>query len=159
MNQGINKEQLLDYVIAPVCRQFGGGKAAEELLLGTAIQESHCGHYIHQLGDGPALGIFQMEPATHDDIWENYIEWRRPLRSVILQRIGITKQPTPKRMITDLFYAAVMCRIHYLRVKENLPAAGELQAQADYWKVFYNTINGRGTAEEYKANWAKFHDM
>ena len=37
--------------------------AAVDLLMLTAAQESACGKYIRQLGNGPALGIFQMEPA------------------------------------------------------------------------------------------------
>ena len=33
-----------------------------ELLMGTCAQESTMGKYRKQLGNGPALGIFQMEP-------------------------------------------------------------------------------------------------
>jgi len=39
---------------------------AEELLMLTAACESNLGHYFKQLGNGPALGIFQVEPATYD---------------------------------------------------------------------------------------------
>ena len=46
---------------------------AENLLMGTAAQESALGEYIRQLGNGPALGIFQMEPETFDDIVRNYL--------------------------------------------------------------------------------------
>lgn len=41
--------------------------AAEQLLLGTAIQESHL-KYRRQIG-GPALGYFQVGTNTQDDIW------------------------------------------------------------------------------------------
>ena len=38
-------------------------KNANFLSLCTAAIESNCGYYIKQVG-GPALGIWQMEPAT-----------------------------------------------------------------------------------------------
>lgn len=37
--------------------------AAENLVMGTAAQESHL-DYVKQSGNGPALSLFQMEPAT-----------------------------------------------------------------------------------------------
>ena len=52
--------------------------AAQELLLGTAVQESRI-TYLRQLGNGPALGLFQMEPATHNDIWDNFLEYKPEL--------------------------------------------------------------------------------
>ena len=41
--------------------------AAVELPLGTARVESGLRHR-RQIGGGPALGLSQMEPNTHDDI-------------------------------------------------------------------------------------------
>ena len=58
-------------IIRPVLLVIGGeSRAAENLILGTALQESNL-RYLRQLGDGPARGVYQMEPATHDDIWDN----------------------------------------------------------------------------------------
>ena len=75
---GINPNQLLRYVIKPALTLLDmESPAAEALMLGTVAQESHCGRYLHQLGKGPALGIFQMEPTTYRDIWENYIAYRQ----------------------------------------------------------------------------------
>lgn len=66
----INCEQLRLYVIRPTLEKIElWSEAAENLLLGTTAQESHMGTYIKQVGKGPALGIYQMEPATHKDIW------------------------------------------------------------------------------------------
>lgn len=45
--------------------------AAVNLLLGTAAQESEFGKYIRQIR-GPALGVFQMEPATFDWLRDKY---------------------------------------------------------------------------------------
>ena len=69
----MDAQQLHDHIIKPTLEYMGGNYNTVEarfLLLCTAAIESECGHYIKQVG-GPALGIWQMEPATHSDIWEN----------------------------------------------------------------------------------------
>lgn len=129
--------------------------AAEELMLGTALQESGL-RYLEQLGGGPALGLWQMEPETHDDIHDNYLVYRPEL----LQRLMLlTNLAIPLALTAQLWYAAAMCRIHYYRSPDPLPAAGDLPAQAAYWKRIYNTEQGRGTKAEYVANWRKYMDM
>ena len=73
----LDADQFTRLIIRPALKIIGlDFRAAEELLLGTALQESRL-TYLHQLGGGPALGLFQMEPGTHDDIWTNYL-WNRP---------------------------------------------------------------------------------
>jgi len=70
---------ILITAIRPALNILGkGGRAAEQLVLGTAIQESLLIHR-QQLGNGPALGLFQMEPATHNDCWQSYLNFRRDL--------------------------------------------------------------------------------
>lgn len=148
----INLQQFVAHVIRPSLAHLEmGGRAAEELLLGTAIQESRL-TYLHQLGGGPAEGVFQMEPATHKDIWENYLAYKPELaRKVnelaLLGGSGITQ------MCGNMYYAAAMCRVHYRRVPKALPEAGDLEGQAEYWKEFYNTFLGAGTVEEYIENY------
>jgi len=58
--------QLRMYVVRPVLRVMSAwSQPAEDLVMGTAAQESRL-TYLRQLGGGPALGLWQMEPATHD---------------------------------------------------------------------------------------------
>jgi hypothetical protein len=128
------------------------GLDAEELLLGTAIKESGL-NYRRQLNGGPALGLFQMESATHDDIWQNFIEYRKPLKDAMLHHFNVTQKPDATRLVDDDSYAAIMARIRYARVPGSLPPAGDLRAQAQYWKANYNTSKGKGTVEEYLAAW------
>ena len=66
---GLNLDHFRADVIQPTLAHLDGddaprfqGLAAENLLLGTALVESGL-HYLHQLGGGPALGIYQIE--TH----------------------------------------------------------------------------------------------
>lgn len=146
----INVPHFMEYVIRPALRALQlQSTAAEELLLGTALQESRL-TYLVQLGNGPALGVFQMEPATHDDIWENFLVYK-PALAKHLENMSVRR--VAKAMPANMLYAAGMCRVHYYRRPEKLPAAGDIEAQAAYWKKHYNTHLGAGTVEEYLHNW------
>lgn len=48
----------------------------------------------------------------------------------------------------------VFCRLHYFRVSAPIPMM--LADQAAYWKDYYNTRAGSGTAEQYVASWRRF---
>lgn len=148
----LDVRQVLDLVIVPALETLElDSPAARQLLLGTALQESGL-RYIQQLGGGPALGLWQMEPATHDDIWNNYLN-RKP---ELVQRLqSLSQHRIALAMAADLWYAAAMCRIQYFRRPEPLPAAGDIPAQAAYWKQHYNTPAGAGTVAEYLENWAR----
>lgn len=138
LNMGIDKKQLVQYVIEPTLQQLNlYSRQAALLLLGTAEIESQCGIFIHQIR-GPALGIYQMEPATHDDIWENFIKNKNSLKSKPLISQCIQDQ---NRLVYDLQYATMMTRLHYLRVSESLPLTPE--GMARYHKQFYNTPAGK----------------
>lgn len=142
--------QFKSLVISPALAVIGlHSVAAEELLLGTALQESRL-QYLKQIGPGPALGLFQMEPVTHDDIWNNYLSYRKDLATKVIR---LTHNRVQASLATDLLYAAAMCRVHYRRVADALPAQGDYEAQAAYWKEHYNTFEGAGTEDEYLENW------
>lgn len=152
--RGIYPNHLREVVIRPALELIGmHSQAAEDLLLATALQESAGGHYLCQLDSGPAIGIFQMEPATYHDHWLNFIRHRPALQTLLWGRFN--GQPAAKRMATDLLLAAVMCRIHYFRVAEPLPQTGDIQAMANYWKKYYNTSLGKGTTADFIHNWQK----
>lgn len=147
--------QLREHVIRPILRGMNAwSQAAENLLLGTAAQESHMGRYLVQI-KGPALGIFQMEPATYQDHWWNFLRYREGLSARVRQSTGV-RHGSAEHMIGNLYYAAAMARVHYLRVPEALPKSDDLEALAGYWKQHFNTKLGSGTAEEFKRNYIKF---
>ena len=73
-----NAQQFRNLIIEPTLEAIGmNSTSAVELLLGTMATESWAGTYIKQIKNGPALGVYQMEPATHDDIVINYLNHRR----------------------------------------------------------------------------------
>ncbi|MFA7347274.1 MAG: hypothetical protein WCZ86_05900 [Desulfurivibrionaceae bacterium] len=127
--------------------------AAVNLLLGTAAQESRFGTFLKQIGTGPALGVFQMEPATERDIWENYLRYHPDLIAMITGATGATGPGQHLRW--NLAYQIAMARVHYLRRKQPLPSAGDLPGLAGYWKQHYNTTMGAGTVEEFMANYRR----
>lgn len=124
---------------------------AENLMMGTIAQESHLAIYIEQLR-GPALGICQMEPATHDDIWANWLEYKKEIFNKIV--LLTTQGPNADEMRWNLKYAIAMCRVFYLRKPGAIPFG--IQGQAEYWKKHYNTYLGAGTVEEYVRNYKRF---
>lgn len=127
--------------------------AASDLLMGTAAQESRLGTYWYQI-KGPALGIFQMEPATEKDIWENYLAYKLPLALKI--KVMITENEGSFDLRYNLAYQIAMCRVHYLRCKEPLPKVGDIKGMAALWKLRYNTPAGKGTEAEFIENYKRY---
>lgn len=148
---GINARQLREQIIAPALKAINAySPAAENLVFGTACAESACGHFLRQFPAGPALGIFQIERATHNDMWNNYIMKRPQLHAALRERVGIGPvESLQERLISDLLYSAMMCRVFYLRVPAALPAATDVQGMAEYWKKYYNTHLGKGTPQKF----------
>lgn len=128
--------------------------AAVNLMLGTCAQESRMGAYLLQV-DGPARGIFQMEPETHQDIRERFIVPRPKLQALVDSEV-VPVRPLLDQLVTNLVYAAVMARIHYWRHPAPLPAADDVEGLARYYKLVYNTDAGRGTAAQFIENYHRY---
>lgn len=139
----INYIQLRDLIIKPALDDLVLYSVnAVELLLFTCAAESHGGHYLHQL-KGPALGIYQMEPKTYNDIWQNYVAFHNDIRLRLIHGFGISAFPTEDRLIYDLRFATAMARIHYARITEPIPNSDDVYALWDYYKTYYNTNSGK----------------
>lgn len=155
----INADQLRELVIRPTLKylepEIPYSEDAVELLMMTAAHESHLGTYLKQVG-GPALGHYQMEPATHKDIWDSYLRYNMGIKWLV-------EELSPKRkhedLITNLKYATAMARVHYYRVPEALPTRKPIKhpdqkeewivAMAKYAKKYYNTELGKATWQQY----------
>lgn len=156
--------QLRVYVVRPVLTYLNmWSDVAENLVIGTAIQESHA-TYLKQVGGGPAVGIFQMEPFTHDDTWSNYINYHpdlaRLLHGLTMSISSIHPNTinsiSANEMIGNLYYATAMCRVRYMRVPAALPN-NDVNGLAAYWKQWYNTPNGAGTIQEFVNNYNTYN--
>jgi hypothetical protein len=104
---------ILINAIRPALNLLGaGGLAAEQLMLGTGIQESLLVNR-QQIGGGPALGLFQMETATHDDCWKNYLKFQTALADNVKQTLGPGQQPIAQTLRLNDRYADDVPRALY----------------------------------------------
>ena len=152
-NPQLSPALVRDKIILPVLEGLGEPEhtcvQAMELLLGTAATESHMGLYLRQLGGGPALGLWQIEPDTEWDVWNNYLSFRPELRKIVQG----WQKGTNREMEWNHSYSCAIARLIYKRVPSPLPPAGNLEAQAHYWKNHFNTRMGKGTVEKYMKDW------
>lgn len=72
-----------------------------------------------------------MEISTHDDIWSNYLKYRKELSNTVLLFLSNTNADKISELETNDKYAAAMARIHYMRVAEPLPRAGDISGQVN----------------------------
>ncbi len=153
----IDIDQLRAEVIHPVCEAIEPWSPfADLLMLGTALVESDL-TYLRQHPTGPAIGMWQMETATHDSLWKNHIAFRPVLRKQLLGVSCVaTRDAEPARvdanvMAYNLRYACAMARVLYRSKPDPLPET--LEDAADYWKTHYNTPLGKGTPEKFIEAW------
>jgi len=154
----INPPQVRDLIVYPTLdlmalhKTLDQREAAMQLLMGTAMQESGCGDDIAQLGGGPALGIWQMEPPTFDLV----VSWTRANRADLYAKLGLHCGPLSSDSLPgDLYLGCWTARLLYYSVPEALPAKDDAVAQAAYYKQYYNSPKGAATIAEFTANWHK----
>jgi len=148
----INPSQLRELIIRPVLQSIGlHSPAAEDLLCMTAAWESNCGEYVAQVG-GPALGIFQMEPATLQDLGDNWLAFRMNYRDT-LERMKPISMSNADALVMCNAYATAACRLQYYRQPEPLP--GNIDDLAQYAKTHWNGP-GKATPEDYAGAYRKY---
>jgi len=167
----MDAKQLRELIIRPTLKyldpEIPYSIEAEDLLLATACAESQCGHYIKQTDGGPAEGIWQMEPATEEDNWTNFINHRSKLKN-------LTSNLTSDYFYSDLIssppYACAQARIKFYRDPASLPNKyeyftkpkgyeGYMNHMARYWKRVYNTELGKGTVDGFIDKVEKYGDF
>lgn len=118
-----------------------------DLCLFTAQVESDFGRLNKQV-KGPALGWFQMEPKTEDDLHTNFIAFKPAIKKAVSE----IRQSNPgtDELRTNIAYAVTMCALQYKRYidlrGDHLPEVGDREGQTAIWKKRYNTYKGKGTA-------------
>ncbi|MBL4761209.1 MAG: hypothetical protein JKY93_00750 [Gammaproteobacteria bacterium] len=161
----IYEPHLRELVIQPALKALGlYSLAAENLLVGTAKHESGGGRYLAQI-NGPALGIYQIEPATHRDIFENFLAYRPDLAAHVIDLaayVAVAMHPLinglvadhimqllDEQLITNLLYSTAIARLVYYRDSHALPAADDLPALAAYYKRVFNTVSGKASEQDF----------
>ena len=140
----IHLPQFRELIVRPALRKMGlYSPVAEELLVGTALYESRL-TYLKQLG-GPALGVYQIEPDTLTDVYENYLYFRENMLMVMDELQG--HMEAEEAVVANLMYATAIARLVYYRSSMPLPDSDDLEGMAKMYKVVYNTHEGKGTEE------------
>jgi len=153
---GINPTQFFDDVITPTLDCMGriidkrmSSDESKCIMLGTACAESQL-TFLRQFNSGPAIGFYQMEPATYADHIKYCERKGEEFKSKVIYCIYQEERkdfPHGSQLIYNLRLQTVFARLHYWRVTEPIPEATPLQAA--YWKKFYNSVHGRGTVQHY----------
>ena len=131
-------------IIAPTLKEIElYSDVALNLVTGTGLVESGF-RVTSQIGGGPALGWFQMEPETHDDCWANFLRYRPELARAV-SALCHDEEPSASLLQSNQSYAAAMCRVKYLRVPAPLPT-NDAQSLSLYHKRYYNTMQGKADA-------------
>ena len=151
---GLDPKQFVRHILRPTIQRIDlWSPAAEVLVLGTALVESHL-RYVDQIDKankpGPAFGVYQCEGPTHADYYKNFLRYDAQLRAKCIRLASWFSGdfPDPGEMVFNLAYATAMCRIHYRRIKEALPSSSDAAAMAAYHKRYYNTHLGKTKVEE-----------
>jgi hypothetical protein len=156
----MNPEQLLELIITPTHKYMGGNyqsDPADLLSLCTAAIESDCGYYIKQV-NGPALGVWQMEPVTHDGIW---VSCDALNNSVFNRKIyAICGYASDDALVESPRYACAMARLKYAMDSNRLPEVTgdrktDERAFYDYYKRVYNTELGKSTFAKWQVKMEK----
>ncbi|HEV2099317.1 MAG TPA: hypothetical protein VGR45_10370 [Stellaceae bacterium] len=117
---------------------------AADLLMATAAVESCLGSYLMQCG-GPAIGVFQIEPASLANLWAKLTP-----RQLAAMRSISTPQSPVTQIATNLVFAAAICRLFYWHDPMPLPphTANGLWSM---YKPVWNSAAGATTEPEFMA--------
>lgn len=147
MSLGLNVRQLLERVVRPALRAMPSlpmGAHVEQILLMIAAHESDGFHFLYQRPDGPAIGLWQMEPFTFEDLRDRVAPKVPGVHAFCGGMV-----PTKWELAGNLFLACAYARLKLYASPGALPGRDEKWAQARYAKQFYNSPKGKATVEKY----------
>lgn len=155
--------QLLIGVVRPTLAVIGmSGEVSEKLVLGTAAKESGF-QAIRQIGGGPAVSLWQIEPATAKDTCSRISAHLWGLTAALTFCADMDKVTTNsyERVIGqlpgNLYLGAALCRLIYYIKPFKAPTVLDMISAAHIWKLHYNTPQGAGTEAEFCAAWKLFN--
>jgi hypothetical protein len=155
----MNKKQLRELIVEATLHRIP--LYSDEAVLAIMMiiaHESKKGAYIKQLGNGPALGLIQMEPETHASVWkEGDSVWKNALFAGIISRqeYGAKLSPPATRLIHDLNYNVFMARQRLFMKPEKLPTTTE--EMSVYLKKHWNSAAGKATNTSYQKAYETWH--
>lgn len=112
-------------------------QAVENLLVGTAIQESGLGFC---LKEGRRLGIYHISPSAHRAAWDHYLVHHPELASLVRGLAGqhaFLVNPHGE-LLTNLKYATAIAWSIYMKAECDLPEANDLEALGHFWHKHFH---------------------
>lgn len=148
----INREQLKDKVVRPTLKRIprGFSDKAELAIMMIVAHESKGGQYLAQMGNGPAMGIIQMEDWVHDDTWNNSDSiWHNALQLGFVSPVEYEARIKPKAelLYTDLAYNVFMARQRLFMDPNPLPS--DPMEISHYLKKYWNSDLGAAKPDSY----------
>ena len=131
--------------------KYSTNSATYQLLM-TAAAESNCGEFLYQI-NGPARGLFQIEPNTEKLTWKWCLENDEYLLNALIRVIdGNLFGGTD--LSGNIKYQIILARANYYAWPHPLPKIDypitddNIRDMAVYWKKYWNTVEGAGRVEE-----------
>jgi hypothetical protein len=157
---GLDVGQFRAFIVKPTLVDMAmWSQEAENLLVGTALAESGL-RFLTQHNDGPAAGIFQMEPATAKDIVNRYLARRGDLATSLERTLYVISSHQVDwanadevalkiKLTTDLRFACALARLKYWMDPQHLPEAHDIPGLGETWKRVYNSAGGAGEVSKF----------
>lgn len=112
-------------------------QAAENLMVGTAIQESGLGFC---LKEGRRLGIYHISPSAHRAVWDHHLVHHPELASLVRGLAGqhaFIDDPHGE-LLTNLKYATAIAWCIYRKAQSALPEATDLEGLGEFWHKHFH---------------------
>lgn len=163
---GIHAVDVRELIVRPTLEQLNEwSPAAENLLIGTAAQESQLGFRLHT-STLNGLGMYRISAQTHIQVWDEFLitdpELASRLRGLASQQQFLKSPHT--ELITNLSYATGVAWMIYKRHQLALPDPTNIRELAKCWFKYYlsrspNPLDSHYDAEQeiakFDANYRK----
>lgn len=149
----MNVSELREQIIGPTLKYLGiNSSVAEELLLGTAALESKL-NPLCQGDDG--LGIYQITPDQHRQIWDQYLAFKPDLASKVRGLASQHRflQDPDKELSWNLSYATAIAWLIYQREEIVLPKHSEVHQLGQLWLKCFGKNQDSGKNERRFNGW------
>jgi hypothetical protein len=131
--------ELRNQIIKPALEYLGAdSKDAEALLLSLALLAAR------YRSDDDRLGIYQISPLQHRQIWDDYLAFHPDLASEIralASQRWFLENPD-RELIANLAYATAIAWMLFSISGQSLPAATDLGAQVRVWLRIFGPKEG-----------------
>jgi len=138
----LTAQELERHVIRPTLEYLGiDSEPAVKLLLGTAALESQFSLSCSSHSMPGGLGLFQITPQAHREVWDKYLAFNPELASKVrglASQHHFLKCPDTE-LSTNLSYCTAIAWMIYQFHNEThqLPLSSDINAMAEFWLTLF----------------------